>query len=34
VAEGTSEDACHDSVRIAAVVAAAAVAVEAGAEGR
>jgi alkyl hydroperoxide reductase subunit D len=33
VAEGTSEDACHDSVRIAAVVAAAAVAVEAGAKG-
>jgi alkyl hydroperoxide reductase subunit D len=33
VAEGTSEDACHDCVRIAAVVAAAAVAVDAGSAG-
>lgn len=34
VAEGTSEDACHDCVRIAAVVAAAAVAVDAESAGR
>jgi len=33
VAEGTSEDACHDCVRIAAVVAAAAVATEIPAAG-
>jgi alkyl hydroperoxide reductase subunit D len=33
VAEGTSEEACHDCVRIAAVVAAAAVAVDAGSAG-
>ncbi|MFM7138312.1 MAG: carboxymuconolactone decarboxylase family protein [Planctomycetota bacterium] len=33
VAEGTSEDACHDSVRIAAVVAAATVAIAAGRAG-
>ncbi len=33
VGEGTTEDACHDCVRIAAVVAAAAVAVEAGTAG-
>ena len=30
VAEGTSEESCHDCVRIAAVVAAAAVATDAG----
>ena len=33
VAEGTSEESCHDCVRIAAVVAAAAVATDAGAHG-
>ena len=33
VAEGTSEESCHDCVRIAAVVAAAAVATDPGADG-
>lgn len=33
VAEGTSEEACHDAVRIAAVVAAAALATDAGSAG-
>jgi alkyl hydroperoxide reductase subunit D len=33
VAEGTSEESCHDCVRIAAVVAAAAVATDAGDDG-